>query len=652
MMLQNIREKASGLVLWVIVILISLSFALWGVNSYFERGGQVNAAKVNGTEITQQAFFNRYQQQRSQEERSLPEGKLGLSAADEARIKADVIETMIRETLEQQWMEKLGIRIGDQQLANYIAEFPEFQVQGQFQPDLYRQFLANNRYSETYFEEVILRPWLATTQLTQSIRATAFDLPEAAERLMQLESQQRELIYTKISSELFKDKIEVSQDEIQQFYTENPDDFYTMEQATFSYLELDVDTLIDRFGDELAVDEETVAARYDMLKDSFQQPETRRVRHILLTVEKDADPELLNSKRTELEEIRSRILAGELSFEEAAKQYSEDPGSASKGGDLGFFGKGMMVAEFEEAAFSMDKEQISEPVQTDYGYHVLQLVEIKEERIQPVSEVADQIIREIQMEKAQLLLIQKSELLANLTWEFPESLDPAAEALGLEVKTTGTLFPQLPADILRFPAVADLAFDADFLKNGHNSDVLNVAEDKRIVFRVNTYEPSVLQPLDEVAESIRTHLEQKKATDMAEELAGGMADLIRKGIGFEDALADDKFQEYGLESVKTGMIQRNDREHPAQIIRKGFSLSFRGDVDKVPQVSVTQLPNGDVAVVELVDVMDGDVSEMDAERREQRMKISEYARAEAELNAARAALRDSAKVVIYELAEE
>ncbi|HSO78694.1 MAG TPA: SurA N-terminal domain-containing protein, partial [Chromatiaceae bacterium] len=423
-MLQEIRERAQGWIAWGVVILISIPFAFWGIQSYMGGGTEPVVATVNGAEITARSFDRQVEETRMR----LRE-RLGAAYRpelfEEQALRAQVLEGMIQEQLLLQVSHDMGLRASNRELQAAILSNPAFQRDGRFDKATYDRMLELQGTSGPQYEES-LRQRIVGTQLQRAVTAselaTDFEMAEA----IRLDRQQRRLAYLRVSKAGFLDNAPVPEEELQAWYQAHADRYLSPERVKLSYLVLDAATL----DAGQPVDEEALRRQYDEEIERFREPEQRRARHILVTLAAGADAAAEAEAKARIEAIQGRLAAGD-DFATLARELSQDPGSAPQGGDLGMFGKGVMDPAFEQASFSLETGTTSEPVRSQFGYHLIQVTEIQPETLKAFEEVREQLVAEAARGGAEAVFYDMAERLANLVYENPDSLEPAAEALGL-----------------------------------------------------------------------------------------------------------------------------------------------------------------------------------------------------------------------------
>ncbi|RMD70030.1 MAG: peptidylprolyl isomerase [Gammaproteobacteria bacterium] len=590
-MLQSIRERAQGWLAWVIIILISIPFALWGINRYFGGGGEVAIASVNGTDITLRQWQRTYQQQR---QRLL--AVLGGDVDDEL-LKQQILDGLIEHLLLLQAAQSMGLAISDVQLAAYIQAQPLFQKDGHFDRQRYEQVLSAQGMTPGMFEQQLYQR-LLIQQMRLGITESALLTPSEAERMARLKGQRRTVSLLVVGAKPFLEGLEIQEDAIKRYYETHEDAFTLPEQVQVQYIELSVENLM---GQVPPPDEATLKRLYEESKADFVVPEARRARHILIPIEGD------EAKAKALaEELLQRLKKGE-DFAALAKAYSKDPGSARLGGDLGYFSRGVMDKAFEEAVFSMKKGEIR-LVRTPFGFHIVQVTDIRPPEVKPFEKVKEDLIQRYRRREAERMFLDKAEELANLVYEHPDTLEPAAEALELPIKVSDFFTPKGGEGIASNPKVVEAAFSRDVLEEGYNSEPIEIAPDHLLVLRVLEHRPPALQPLVEVHETIEKRLKQEKAAEKARALGEKILERLKSGEDPE-AVARDQ----GLSWEPPMTLGREDtRVHP-DLLKTAFRLPKPKDG---PTYGGLSYPSGDYAVIRLEKVEEGSPEDLTDEERE------------------------------------
>lgn len=632
-MLEFIRERAQGWLAWAIVIAIIIPFALWGVNQYFVGGGDNAVAEVNGAPISQAQFQNAYFNQRQRLQEILGEN-FRPEMFPEEQMKQQVLQELVRQELLVQAARDAGFRVADAQLAAVIRDVEAFQVNGQFSPEQYRDVLRRQGMQPGFFETRVLRDVLSQ-QFIRGLAGTSFATPEQIDRYLQLEQQKRDIGYLVVPASRFIDEISVADEEIEAYYNEQPERFMVPEQVKVAYLDLDLNAL----ADGIEVDDETVRARYESQKQNYRTTEERQARHILIAVGDDAGEEAEQAARQKAEGLLEQIRGG-ASFAELAKEHSDDPGSAKQGGDLGFFGPGAMVPAFDKAVFSLAAGEVTGPVRTPFGYHIIKLEAVRGGETKPFEEVRDEVARTIKRERAEERFYEMAEQLANLTYEHPNTLEVAAEQLGLTIQETEP-FPRRGATqgIAANPKFAEAAFAEDVLVAGNNSEVIELGTDRLAVLRVREHNPQRKRPLEQVREQIAGMIKRQKATQMAENRAQALAEQVAEGAD-PKALA----KEVGGEWTRVESVGREAAEPRRAIVDAAFGMPRPSG--EQPETLRVALTGGDQAVVAVYGVEPGNVEEATAEQREGAEAALRQAASEAALSGVISALRARAEIDI------
>jgi peptidyl-prolyl cis-trans isomerase D len=615
-MLELIRSRAKGWFAWIIVGLITIPFALWGVHQYIGGGGDTSVAKVDGVEITQGQLQTAYLQQR-QRLQEMFGGELPPMFSEEM-LKGQVLQQLIEQQMLVQTAADIGMRISDQTLAATITGIEAFHEDGQFSNTRYRQLLSAQGMTPGLFEQRVRRDMLAS-QLTGTITQTAFVTEAEVDNYLRLQQQQRTIGYLTVPMGRFDSEVRVSEEEISAYYEQHSQDYMQPERVKVDYLELKLEELAAAFE----IDEESLRERYEARKLNYRTPEQRKASHILIRLANDASQEEVAAAQKKAEELLARLRSGEA-FAELAKAESDDPGSAKQGGDLGFFGKGVMDPAFEEATFALEKGQISEPVRSSFGFHLIMLEEIQGGETKSFDEVRASLKQEMQAERAEQQYYDMAEQLANLTYEHPESLLLAAEQLELPVKTSEYFSRDGGPGIASNPKVTAAAFDEEVLARGNNSQTLELDRNHMVVLRLNDHQPAMLRPLEEVRAGIVSRLESEKAEAQAKELAQAVLERVRAG-----EQPGDLAEALGIEWSEQQTIKRDSADVARSISSAVFAMPHPAEGEQGSKQLA--LPSGDQAIVILYRVEDGNPAEADDKaRRQAQVKLQQAAARAAE----------------------
>jgi len=626
-MLQNIRDGAQGWLAWVIVGVISVPFAFWGINEYFSPSPKTIIAEVNGVELSDEDF-RQLVSQRKQQLRAMYRN-IDLSFMDE-QIRQDTLKQMIEEEVLVQSAKDAGMRIGNALLVGRIHSIPAFHdEEGKFSQEQYEQTLRSQAgLSPTYFEYTMRRQML-TNQLREGVLRSTFLTDYDRQQRIRLEKQQRFISYLIIPTSRFNDSVTITNAEIEAHYKDNASQYMTDEKVSIEYVELSQADISTE-----SIDEETLKAFYEERKVSFTAQVEWKARHILIKAGKNATPEVLEAAQKKAREVLEKIRTGG-SFEELAKQFSDD-GSKENGGDLGWFGPGTMVEPFENAMKDLKVGFVSEPVKTRFGFHIIELLEIKPEKVRPFAEVRSQLKKDIQKEQAEAKFEGQAEQFSNLAFENPNSLEVLAESLNLESKNTG-LFDRTGGDqkdqhpILSHNQVIEAAFSDDVLKEGYNSEPIQIEEQHAVILRLKNHESAKAKPLEEVKEEIISAIRRNKTKASAQNLGKSLLKEIR-----QKSDRDILVKTYNLSWSHALWIERQDStlRQPA-IVREVFKMG-RPSEREATVYQELQLNNGDYALVAVLEVKDGvlppksenkEATEKDDSQADDEQKIKQQERA-------------------------
>jgi len=598
-MLQAIRDRVTGILAWLIIGLISIPFALWGVDQYLQRDVKLYAAKVNDVEIPVQEYRFAYLQQLNRLRNLLGE-RFDRAMFSTPEFKKQVLERLVEEEVIVQAASEAGMAISDALLASRIHAMQEFQEDGEFSEERYRLLLNRQNLTPARFEQLMRRS-LLIDQYVGSIRDTAVATPAEVDQGLRLQRQQRHVRYVRIPASDFRD-VEVSEEDIKARYQELKDRFIEPEQVRLQYIELKLADL----AAGIEVDEDELKRLYEQRKQQAAD-EQRRARHILIEVGQGASEQEVEAAREKAEALVQKLREG-ADFAELAKAESDDPGSAPQGGDLGFFGRGAMVPEFEDAAFTLARDAISDPVRSPFGFHIIQVTDIRKAEVPSYEALRDELIEEAYREQVEERFYDLADRLSSAAFEQPDSLAAAAEATGLEIRETGWISEQGGPGIAANPKVAAAAFSEDVLEGGNNSEPIELGPDHVVVVRVAERKPARQRPLDEVRDQIEAQLRFEHARVGARLRGEALLGKLEAGEAF-DVLAKAE----GLELLDAGFVARNDRRLDPQFLAEVFRAPRLPEGR--PSRRGLSLGNGDYILFEVTEIRDGDTGAIGDDER-------------------------------------
>ena len=633
-MLSTIREKTQGWIAAVILGLIAIPFALWGINYYFE-GGQPNVATVDGTAITVDSYRRALDEQR----RAVTQ-MLGRNADprlfDTPAFRERVLDGLIDEILLTRDVEAQGYRVSDAELAGQIRSAPQFQRDGKFDPALYEALLRNVGMDARGFEARLRRDLLV--RQSQSVYApSAFATTADIQTLLRLQAQEREAAVAVLKPARLRDRVRISAADIEQEYQAHPERYQTAERVRIEYLRLAVEDLLK--GVQLS-DEELRQALADAAAALPGGSEERRASHILIPIDPTGGETAEKAAMAKVEALRARILAG-ADFAKLAREESKDPGSAAQGGDLGLVGRGVFVKEFEQALYALRKPgELSAPVRTQYGVHLIKLTEIQRPKARPMVDRA-KVVTELRTRKAEERFFEMAERFHNLVYEQSDSLKPAAEALSLRIETSDW-FTRTGAGsgIAANPKVVTASFDPEVLEQGRNSTAFELEPNILVAVRVLAHEPARLRPLAEVRAEIERALTAAALDIEADKAAEAALARLRAGDVTLEAVA----RETGMELQPARRYTRKNGGD-AVLIEALFE-ALRPEAGR-PVYGSARLADGSRAVFALRQVIEaGQMATSGADAAAVRRAI-ENRRGAGHFEAYRAGLRGDADIEVY-----
>jgi peptidyl-prolyl cis-trans isomerase D len=629
-MLQAIRDRSQSWIAWAIVLFISIPFALWGLNSYVTGGGPVIVATVAGIDIEerelQQEFFR--QRQRMQE---MFGGQMPGFFSDEM-LREQVLQQLIERNLFTAEALQRKMAVGDGSLVAAIREVEAFYVDGRFSQERYTQLLRGQGLTPAGFEQRLRRDLLVDHFESMATRSE-FVTPYEESQFRALSGQMRDVGVMIIPSGRYSGGITLSESEIEADYQANLQRYSLPEQISIDYVELSAAAM----ARDISISEEEVVLRYNSRQANYRTAEERKASHILLIPNGERDDA---ATLEQLVTLRQRIEQGE-SFATLAESHSEDPGSASQGGDLGYFGRGEMDDAFEKAAFSLAPDEISQPVKSRFGYHLIRVESVRGGQIRPLEEVREELIDELRNEAIEQPFYNAAELLANLSYEHPDTLQLVSEDLKLPIQSS-PLFSRLEGGsdpLLSEPKIINAAFSDEVLVRRNNSEVIDLGNNRLIVLRLREHLPQRQRALNDVADEIRQRLIAEKSQQAAAAEAQEVLKAIRGG-----SEAQQEASRLQIDWQRRQLL-RDSREIDSAIVRGIFRLPRPAEGETTSEV--IPMLNGDHAVVVLYRVEAGNENSV-ADANAQLRRTVEAAARDTLLNS----LRERSKIEIRRQAEQ
>jgi len=585
-MLQSINDRIQGWLGWLIVALISVPFALWGIQSYLDVGANKFVAKVNDAEITTAQFDQALSQQRARLQQMFGKNMPSNDAYDQL-LKKQVVNQLITTEALNQYANEKGYTVADASLSEAIRSIDAFKDNGQFSQKLYERVINSQGMSLAGFE-AIYRQELATSHIQNAIMASAISTDTEVRREWELTNQHRNVSYVEFRVADFLNKASVSDEEAKQYYQEKSFRFMNPEQVSVQYIELKAEQL----ENEIPVSEADIKQRYEAYVADAKSNEQRKARHILVALASDASGEDQKKALAKINNIKDDLNAGK-SFSELAEKNSDDQGSAVNGGDLGLVSKGMMVKPFEDSLFVLNEGQVSDVVRSEFGYHIIKLDSIQTPEIDTLAVKKVSIEKELKESGVQNLFYERAEIMANLAYENPESLDLVAEQLKLDIKTSSLFTRSAGTGIAANEKVRNTAFQETILKENLNSDAVEISNKHVVVIRVKDHKPSTAKAFEQVQAVIKTELKNSKARQLAAEQASALVERMKQDKSSQSW--SNIAAEFKNTTKMLNLVKRDNKEADSKLIKAAFKLSKPEN----GSVSFTQesMNNGNPAVV-------------------------------------------------------
>lgn len=635
-MLTTIREKTQGWFAKIVLGLIAVLFGLWGINSYFEGGGKTVVAEVDGEPIDYETYRQALEQQRQSLQRMLG-GQMDARLLDNPEFKRRIVDSLVEQSLLRLEAKEQGYAISDTQLSNLIKGIPQFQRDNQFDHVLYAQVLRQAGYTPAYFESRLRQDAIAE-QMRSGFTQTAI-VPDAdLQAVARLEAQRRQIDYVVIKPEKFLHQAVATPEAIERYYREHQNEYRVPEQVRVEYVRLSADDL----RAQVQPSDEDLRKAYEDEEQRYVTPEERRASHILIESAPQASAEEQKAAQAKIEEVRARLKGG-ADFAALAKQYSDDKGSAAKGGDLGFSRRGAFVKEFEAVLFGMKPGEVRGPVKTQYGYHLIKLTAVKPEVRQSFEQMKAQLRESVQRAQMEERFYELGEKFNNLVYEHPDSLQPAAEALGLKIERSGWFSRSGGQGVAALPKVVEAAFSPEVL-SGNNSGTIEAGSNAWIAVRVAEHKEAAVKPLAEVRAQVEQAVKSELARERSQALAAQWLEELRKGASLT-ALAEKQ----GLRMVNGASVKREggtgaDAADP-RLAQAVFKAARPRDGQSVYE-SVSLGGNGH-AVFALKRVEETVVDKIDAATKDRVMQILQARRGSDYYSAYLDGLRADKPVKIY-----
>jgi len=603
-MLTKIREKAQGAFAWGILIIICVPFALWGIQNYLDTGEEAPVASVGDKDFFQRDVNKAYEQ--------YSQNLQGMTI-DEQTLKAQALEKLIKDEVLLQYVHANGLVTTDDAAREFIQSLPYFQVDGKFDDKRYKTMLNLQKMSSGEFVNRIKNA-LIMEQFQRSIIDSSFATKYDVESFFKIQNQQRDVDYVTVAVQKLAEQ--PAEEEIAAYYQQHQDLYQTPEQVSVEYIELSLEDI----AKTIAVTDDKLKAFYEEQKDQYTTPERRKISHILFAINDKVD------EKTALEKaLKAQKELANKDFAAVAAEVSDDKLTAKTGGDLGLFNAGVMEKSFEDAASALKLGEVSNPVKSAFGYHLIKVTELVPGEIKPFESVKNEVTKAYQKAQAENAFYEAGETLTEMSYENPDNLKTVADALGVTIKKSALFTKDKGDSIAADEKIRNAAFTEEVLQ-GNNSTPIELGTDRLVVLRMLEHKPAAARELNDVKKDIVAVLLSDKAKQQAIETAKKIKTRLQAGESIQTVAAENKLQ------VKTvAGLTRSKEDVPLPLSQAIFKAAK--PVGGKPTVFIAELPAGEQVVVSLSKVKEGVMTEDDKKQMELATKNIAKAFGQTEFNA-------------------
>ena len=571
----------------ILFLLIIPSFVLFGLEGYsrFNDKGAV-VAKVNGNKINQSDWDAAHKREVDRIRASMP--NIDAKLFDTAEAKYATLERLVRDQVISAAAQKLQLVASDTRLARELQQSPAIAAlrtaDGKLDMERYKQLAASQGMTPEMFEMQV-RADLSNRQVIQGVQASAYATSAQTQTAMNAFMQRREVQILNFPAADYLGKVMVSDADLQAYYDKNKDKYQSSESADIEYIVLDIESL----RQSITLNEQDLKSYYEQNLQRLSSKEERRASHILITAAKDSPEAEKKIARAKAEELLKLVKAKPASFADVARKNSQDPGSAVKGGDLDFFGRGAMVKAFEDAAFSLKKSDISDLVESEFGYHIIQLTDIKAAKAQSFESIRPSLEADLKQQQAQRKYAELAETFSNTVYEQSDSLKPVADKLKLNIQKANQVArqPTQTRSVLSHPGLLQAIFSEASLQKQRNTEAIEVAPSTLVSARVVKHQPAATLPLAEVKEFVKRALTQEKAAELAKTQGEQRLTALKASTG--------------ADNLPNAIVI--SRENTQRQLPKVVDAVLRADPNKLPSVSGVDLGVQGFAVVRVTKIL-------------------------------------------------
>ena len=616
-MLTKIREKAQGAFAWGILILICVPFALWGINNYLDTGKEAAVASVGDKDFYQRDVNKAYEQ--------YSQNLQGLGI-DEQAVKAQALQKLIKDEVLLQYVHAEGLVVTDDEARDFIKGLPYFQVDGKFSDKQFKSLLSSQRISSAEFVSRIKNA-LIMEQFQHSIVDSSFATQYDVESFFKIQNQLRDVDYVTVPVQPLKEQ--PTAEEISAYYQLHQDLYSTPEKVSVEYVALS----LEEIAKKVVVTDEKLKAFYEEQKDQFTTPERRKISHILFMVnDKITEKQALEKALKTKQDLTSK------DFSALAAEVSDDKLTAKKGGDLGLFNVGVMEKAFEESASTLKLGEVSNPVKSAFGYHLIKVTELVPGNIKSFDSVKNEVTLAYQKAQAENAFYEAGQKLTEMSYEHPDNLQTVADALNVSVQKSVLFTKEKGEGIAADEKVRNAAFSEEVLQ-GNNSTPIELGADRLVVVRLLEHKVAAKRDLNEVKQDVAAVLSKEKAQLLTVQKAQQIKERLQAGESIQAVATENK-----LEIKAEKGLARGKNKLPEPLSEAVFKAAK--PVGDKPSVFIAVLPSGEQVLVSLTKVTAGIMSEDDKKQMELAKKNIANAFGQTEFNQVLNSLQVEADVEI------
>lgn len=624
-MYQLIEKHRKKIMIGIFLVIIP-PFAFFGIDSYFQRGGSGESVAVVGDYKITQNEFSQALRERQDALQRMAGGRVDPALIDSNELRFSVLDNLVQQRLLFERASRTGLVITDRQIQDIVAGIDAFKVDGKFSYERYEQLLKAQGMTPVIFEQRV-RQDLLTDHAAYPYIGSSFVARSEAASLLRISEQQREVSYFTLNAERFLPQVKLEADAVRKYYDGHQDEFRVPEQVRVEFVVLSGEAVMKQMQPSAA----DVRKAYDENMKRFEVKESRQASHILIAAEGDAAAK--QKAKAKADDIYAQLKKNPKEFAALAKQHSQDPGSAAKGGDLGFFERGNMVKSFDDAVFGMKPGEIAPPVETEFGYHIIRLDGVRAGKAKSFEEARAEIELELKRQQASRKFAELAESFSNTLFEQSDSLKPAAELIKAAAQTSGWI-SRAGADNGLFgnPKLLQAVFSDDVLNNKRNTEAIEIAPGVLVGARVAERKPAVVQPFDQVSGALTKKLTLQQAAQFAAQEGRARLTALREG----KEVAKDA-------QIAWSAPQLASRSDAKGIPMDALRQAFKADVSKLPAYAGVE--SGGAYILVRV----SKVNELKEGSREKENAISQSLRqmtGQAELAAYLASLKQKTEVKI------